>query len=33
MKFVETRHDVLFEEKMVRGSMVPREIGFEEKNV
>ena len=31
MKFVETRHVVFLEDDMVRGSMVAREINFEEK--
>ena len=30
-KFVETRHDVFLEDDMIRGSMVAREISFEEK--
>ena len=32
-KFVETRHDVFLEDDMIRGSMVAREISFEEKHV
>jgi transposase InsO family protein len=32
-KFVETRHPVFFEDEMVRGSMIPREIALEEKRV
>ena len=32
-KFVETRHTVFLENKMVRGSMVAREINLEEKRV
>ena len=31
MKFVETRHAVFLEDDMVKGSMVAREINFEEK--
>jgi hypothetical protein len=30
-KFVETRHTVFLEEKMMRGSMVARKIDLEEK--
>ena len=32
-KFTETRHAVFLEDDMVRGSMVAREINFEEKRV
>ena len=32
-KFVETRHAVFLEDNMIRGSMVTREINFEEKRV
>ena len=32
-KFVETRHTIFLEEDMIRGSMVAREISFEEKRV
>ena len=32
-KFVEMRHHVFLEDKMMRGSMVPREIDLEEKQV
>ena len=32
-KFVETRHAVFLEDEMVRGSMIAREINFEEKRV
>ena len=32
-KFVETRHAVFLEDDMIRGSMVAREINFEEKRV
>ena len=32
-KFVETRHVVFLEDDMIRGSMVAREINFEEKRV
>ena len=32
-KFIETRHAVFFEDDMIRGSMVVREISFEEKRV
>lgn len=32
-KFVEMRHAVFLEDKMIRGSMVPREINLEEKRV
>ena len=32
-KFVETRHAVFLEKDMIRGSMVAREISFEEKRV
>ena len=32
-KFIETRHVVFLEDDMIRGSMVAREISFEEKRV
>ena len=33
MKFVETRHAMFLEDDMIKGSMVAREINFEEKRV